>query len=280
MLNRFVAAVLTLLLIAAWVPSGFPAAAAEPASKPAAVLTSPAALDPKTESILDRLEKTGAHIDNIEAHIEYKKIDTILQDEQKFSGTLRFMKGSPNPRFLIMFDSKEHYKIVYKDKEWHAFDGRWYTDARAKTKQITRREIVGPDDQREVFRLGEGPFPLPFGQKKADILRHFSVQCVSSDKPEDPKNADHLELTPRPGTEMSRKYDTVHFYVDRNRGLPVRVSTMDKEESNEIIVSFPADQIKVNISMAASRLDLPRLPGYKVVEERLESQVSTFEPRE
>lgn len=245
-----------------------PVVRAEPTTQPASAPASqPAPLDPAVEVILDRLERKGGQIDDIEAAIRYTKIDKILQDKQRYEGILRFKMDKPNPRFFIRFDKRVHDGNVSTKKEWHVFDGRWYVEARETTKLIVEREIVRPDEKKEVFRLGEGPFPLPFGQKKADIVRHFSVGLAPLG-PKDPKGTRHLECTPLPGTELARKYDTVHFYIDPKQDLPVRVRTVDKEEDNEIMVSFAS--IKLNTGVAASRLNLPDLRGYERRQERLQ----------
>jgi len=254
-----------LLLMAGPVVKPTAVRAAEAATQPATLASAPAsapAMDPAVDKILDRLEKKGARIDAIEADIEFTKIDPILEDKQVHKGILRFKQAKPNPRFFIRFDELKLENLApKKEKQWHVFDGQWYIEAREKTKSITKRRIVQPGETLEVFKLGQGPFPLPFGQKKADILKHFEVKLLPS-KPSDPEHSDHLECTPRPGTELAKKYETVHFYIDRTLDLPVRVQTVEKEEGNEIIASFT--KIKVNPGLVESQLNLPDLPDYSI----------------
>jgi len=254
-----------LLLAAGSVPRAAAATAADAATQPTTQVSAPAsapAIDPAVDKILDRLERRGARIDAIEAAIEFTKIDPILEDKQVHRGILRFKQAEPNPRFFIRFDELKLENLApKKEKQWHVFDGQWYIEAREKTKTITKRQIVRPGETLEVFKLGQGPFPLPFGQKKADILKHFDVKLLPS-KPKDPEHSDHLECTPRPGTELAKKYETVHFYIDRALDLPVRVQTVEKEEGNEIIASFT--KIKVNPGLVESQLNLPELRDYAI----------------
>jgi hypothetical protein len=248
------------------------AAADEPTTRPASASTRPAGMSPAelaklppvapdVEKILDRLEKRGETIRDIQADLIYVKKDPILEDKQTYKGELLFKQEEPNPRFMVRFDEFEQEGVVRKKKEWHAFDGHWYIEARENTKTIVRREIVPPGEQVEVFRVGQGPFPLPFGQSKKDIIRHFKVYRVPTAKG-DPPNTDHLECIPRPGTEMDRRYGTVHFYIDRKLDLPVQVRTIEKEEEYEISATFPAESIRINQGLAASRINVPDLPGY------------------
>ncbi len=240
--------------------------AADPTTQPqAAVITSqPAPLDPQVEKILDRLEEKG-RIKDLQADIEYVKEDAVLDSKQVYKGILLFKEEQPNPRFFIRFDQSTNDAIVNEKKEWHVFDGQWYIEARQSTTTINKRQVVRPGEKAEVFGVGKA-FPLPFGQKKADIVRHFDVKLVSPKK-DDLKNTDHLECKPLPGTDMARKYDTVHFFIDRDLGLPVKLSTVDKDEDQQISATFK--NLKVNTEFAGSELNLPSLPDYRINEERL-----------
>lgn len=243
-------------------------------TRPAERGTEIEALDPAVEAILDRLEKR--ELRDIEANVEYVKTDVLLNDRQKYDGVLRYRAQEPNPVFFIRFDKRTQNSIIRREKEWHVFDGRWYWEARERTSQITKREIVSPDDEQEVFRLGEGPFPLPFGQKKADILRHFTVRLISpADRAPGGFVGDHLELTPRPGTEMDRRYQAIHFYIDRELDLPIRVRTTDKEEDRELLVTFT--NVEPNKGLREDQLRLPRL-DYTVIEEPLRRPAEARRP--
>jgi len=258
------------VLAALVVPAGI-----QPALSATATTTAPASsvasapadrTDPAVERILDRLEKKGEQITDIEARITYVKIDPVLEDRQEYKGIIRFRQAQPNPLFFIRFDEFKQEGIVRKSKQWHVFDGQWYIEARESTKTIVKKQIVRPGESLEVFKLGQGPFPLPFGQKKADILANFEVRLVEPG-PKDPPGCDALECTPRPGTHLYDKYDTIRFYIDRTLALPVRVSTTEKQEGNRIIASFR--DIKINPGLAAGALRLPELSGYQIDTEPL-----------
>ncbi|NLX12616.1 MAG: hypothetical protein GXY44_03045 [Phycisphaerales bacterium] len=244
-----------------------------PESQPATATTTsatPAEIDPKVESILDRLEQRGEQIINIETDILFRKTDSILESTERYAGVLRYLKDEPNPRFFICFDRFIQDGRESRQRRWHIFDGRWYIEANERLKTITKREIARPDERCDAFKVGEGPFPLPFGQKKADILRVFTVEIVPTEDDKD-KNLDHLKCTPRPNTEMDRKYAAVHFYVDRDLNLPVRMQTVDKEEHSEIEVIFPVTSIRINTGLPASKLNLPmnELRDYEITTEPL-----------
>ncbi len=257
--NRLLVASLLILSAASFVLG-------QTTTQPAGPATIQAALDPAAETILDRLEARGKEIKDIEAALVFVKHDPVFDSTEKFEGTVLFKEEKPNPRFLIRFDRSNLNGRVNEKKEWHVFDGRWYIEAREKNTSIIKHEVLRPNEKREVFRLGQGPFPLPFGQKKADILKHFTVKLIAP-APKDPPDCDHLELTPLPETEMNRKYDKMHFFIDRKLRLPSRVQTVEKESGDELTATFSTPRL--NQALAASRLNLPNLPDYAMTEDLL-----------
>lgn len=260
------AAPLTLL---AQAPATQPVAASAPASRPAEPL------DPAVEKILDQLEARGRQIRDIECKLIYEKEDPIFKGVERFTGVLLFKEDAPNPRFQIRFDRSVQNGRPSDKKEWHVFDGRWYVEAREKTKTIVKHEVLRPGQQRELFRLGQGPFPLPFGQTKADIVTNVTVKLIPPD-PKDPAESDHLECSPLPGTELDRKYEKIHFWIDRKQAMPVQVRTVEKEEGNQITATF--SDAKLNTGLAASRLDLPDLSEYALTEDRLPEESKPAQP--
>jgi hypothetical protein len=227
-----------------------------PASAPAGVV-------PQVDQILDRLEKKGDQIRDIQSRITFSKIDTVVEDKQIFYGILRFKEDKPNPHFFIRFDKFTQEGMTRDVKEWHVFDGQWYIEAREKTKTVVKRQVVRPGETVNVFRLGQGPFPLPFGQKKADIEKHFSVKLIEP-QATDPANSYHVECTPKPGSDMEKRYGRIDFYIDKVLDLPVRVRTTEKGENVQVIADFPAPSIEVNKGLSGGDLNLPDLGEYQV----------------
>jgi len=258
-------------VVLVWGPAEiYPAGpSSKPASRPAS--TQPAKCDPAVEQILDRLEQKK--VADIETPIVFIKTEPILEDIQKYEGILRFKADKPNPRFLIRFDKFIQEGIPSYQKQWHAFDGQWYIEVQAKTKTINKYEIVRKGEHFDAFKIGQGPFPLPFGQKKKDILRNCSVKLIKPDPKKDPPETDHLECTPLPGTELADRYGTVHFYIHKKLDLPVRVRTVEKQEGDEegveVEANFPPKKIKVNKGMSKEKLKPPEPRGYEIFTESL-----------
>jgi hypothetical protein len=59
-------------------------------------------------------------------------------------------------------------------KRW-VFDGRWLVEQDFSSKSYVRREIAREGDDADPMALGEGPLPIPIGQRKAAILERYRV---------------------------------------------------------------------------------------------------------
>lgn len=257
---------LMMLMVAAWSVGAHAEDGATSRPTDVMVTTTQRAVDPAVERILEQLEKAGKQIKDVSAKLTFIKTDPILEDVQKYQGVIRYKDTKPNPRFFIRFDTFTQEGILRDVKQWHLFDGRWYIEAREQTKTIVRREILRPGESRDIFAIGQGPFPLPFGQKKEEILNHFVCRKVDA-TPKDPPHSDHIACTPLPFTDLADKYATVHFYIDRKLNLPVKVETIEKQEGLEIVAIL--DEVKINTGLADSDLGLPELSDYAVTEEKL-----------
>ena len=231
-------------------------------------------LDPVVDRILTRLEKR--HVQDLKARVKWELTYAIEEDEDsdRKVGTLWYRDAEPVAKFKVHFDRKLVENTSRELNEQHLFDGCWYTELQAQTKTITRRQIRRADEPSNPYRLGEGAFPLPFGQKKADILAEFDVSRVEP-KTGDPPATDHLRLVPRPNTNTGRTYKTLDFWVAQegpNAGLPVKVMAGKKDGTGQvnsyITITFSDIELNTGLSDAVFKIEQPA--GYEVIEEPLE----------
>lgn len=230
--------------------------------------------DPVVDRILTRLERRQVH--DLRARLVWELMHVIEEEEQperKF-GTIWYKQTEPVAKFKVHFDTKLSGGRRRKLDEEHLFDGRWYVELQSATRTVIYREIRREGDTRNPYRLGEGAFPLPFGQKKADILAEFAVERLPP-RPDDPPKTDHLRLTPRPGTRTGESYKTLEFWVAQegpHAGLPVKVVAGKKDGTGAvnsyITISFSRIELNTGLSDSVFKIEPP--PGYEKIVERLE----------
>ena len=127
--------------------------------------------------------------------------------------------------------------MVSESGEYFAFDGRWLTERNDRSKKIIKREIAREGEKTDPFRIGHGPFPLPFGLKRGDILRNVKV-TLQPFTLVDPLQSRHLNCVPIPNTDLASRYTRVEIYINKRSGLPVRIVTERVKDGNRIEVDF------------------------------------------
>jgi len=210
----------------------------------------------EVEAVLDRLERAGDRIADLKAEVSYEVLDTLIDDKQLKPGRILYRKAEPNAQFVVEFTGVRQEGVIIDKKEWYAFDGRWLTEAHETTRNVIKREIVAEGERLNPFRLGEGPFPLPFGQKKGETLANFAVTLVPP-SPADPPDTEHLLCTPLEGTQMADEYRQLDLYVDRKLDLPIKIVADRKKETKMLTVTFTNMRLNTGIAGSAFQFKAP-----------------------
>ena len=228
---------------------------ANPATQPTPAAT--------VDSVLDRLEAEGRKINDLHCDIDWQVEDTRVFEKTVKHGSLMFIITEPNPVFRIDFTQLLDSDGTVRNRlEQHIFDGRWYTEARESTRTIVRREVVREGEEVDLFSIGSGPFPIPFKQKKQDILRHFKVTLEA-----DSSAFRHLRCVPRNNSHLADDYREIHFRIDRKTGLPASIVLHQKKDGKVVTVDFKRVRINTGLPMDLFKVDPPK--GWHTVTEPL-----------
>ena len=276
---RGCASMLLVMSIIATQPS---CVAAAPTSAPATVAPAPAtvaatsapAVDAQIDAILQRME--NCHVNTLAADLKWTTW-AVIDDPNDVSvnvGQIWYRQAKPVAQFKIHLTKWIVDGRMHDRDEQHFFDGRWYIKLDALHKQVTRTEIRGPNEPVNPYKLGEGPFPLPFGQKRADMLREFEITRLPYD-PKDPNDTDHLRLVPRPDASTRRNWAEIQLWVARAgplAGLPLRVKAVKMDNTgradSHVTLDFSNVQLNAGVNEAEFKIDTP--PGFN----------ETIEPKE
>lgn len=156
------------------------------------------------DELLTSLETADENLRALQAKIRYTRDFAIAGDTQVRTGTLWFEdvggKTAANAprkrRFAIQFDKLAFGNREETKKQIYNFDGEWLVERFDDEKRMVKRQVVRPGENFDPLKIGEGPLPIPIGQKKADILERYDATLLPPDDGFDEMPAERMkELT-------------------------------------------------------------------------------------
>jgi outer membrane lipoprotein-sorting protein len=229
--------------------------------------TQPAALtaNSSVNEILDALDARGRSLQDFSAAVRLTDSDNSTGDSTVNIGTVILQrKGEDDARIRVAFTQRQLGNKIFTVDHQYTLDNGLLVERDYQSKHETRQQILKPGQKLDLFKLGQGPFPLPLGQKKEDVLKLFGVQKIDPAK-DDPSATVHLQLTPKPGTQFAKQFKTIDIWVETASNMPRRIQTEDVAE----VTTKTTDLTNIKINSGASDKDFsePPLPdGWDVVE--------------
>jgi hypothetical protein len=232
-------------------------------SQPASSQAASQPVDPAVNAILDDTEKAGKEFHTIKGDVAFVENQTLFQEKKTFLGAIYFDKPTPeaDARFRIHFDFIRNNAgaRVRADRDVSFYadrDGRWLITRDGDIKQWRKYQVARPGENFDPLKLGKGPFPVPFGQDKAEVLRLFTV-TTRPPTPEDPKDSRYLLLMPGKEALKDLNVSKVEMWVGKD-GLPVQIRTADPEDAVQKTATF--GKVEKNVKLPTSVFELPK-PG-------------------
>lgn len=246
---------------------------------PTIVLASDAAPEAEFESaqaLLEGLERADRGIETLTADIQYDKHFLLQGDTHRRRGQLLFQSrrdgsgGPPKRAFEIDFNSLRIGGRLEEDPETWIFDGRWLVEMHPEQKQFIKREIAGEGDRADPLAIGEGPMPIPIGQKADEVLRRYDARLAPIEEPFTPDEQDlaqfvsdtwQLVLTPRPGSGEDDKYKEIRIWYSKSgerRLLPRMARTLSRAGDISYVQLI---NIETNVELPARAFDVTPPPA-------------------
>jgi outer membrane lipoprotein-sorting protein len=244
-----------------------PAPATRPATQPAKEFE----ISEKARNILNRLEMAGVDYNTLRANTTYIVTSPMTGDTETRTGWVAFQKGrlvdkkEIPTKFRVSFDTQRLGRgPKTKEKVDYLFDGNWLTIAKHKIKSMTKIQIAGVGEKVNAFKIGEGPFPVPFGQKTDHIIP--LLEATTRDPIDsDPKNTDYIKLVPRRHRKGDVNFVRMEIWVDRKSNLPVKLVSKDHNKS---ITTVSFDDTKTQATLEPDLFKMKKPSGWDVVIKR------------
>jgi hypothetical protein len=226
------------------VPPSAPSAPAAPAPAPApAPASAPAVRFADADALLTAVERTSDSLRDFRANITLETTDDVTGDTERRLGQLVFVQEEGKPatrRFAVVFEKfidgsgrmdERPVRYIYADG--------WLTEADFKQRTLVRRQLARAGEQYDPLKPGEGPVPLPIGQRRADVLARFDASLATApDSTLLLKSARPMvgvRLKPKPGM-ADRDLVEASVWYDAQSLVPVGVEAQRK--SGRTVVSL------------------------------------------
>ena len=212
------------------------------------------------DQVLDALHDRGGDLRSFTADVKQTQTDLVQGNDVTYRGTVVYQqRPGGDARLHLPLDTKQKGTgPIVKSKREYLLDKGWLTDRDYSIHNDTRRQLVRPGQAVDLFSLGKGSFPLPVGQDRAQVRKLFDVSRQPPDK-DDPPHTVHLQLTPKPGTDLARQFKTIDVWVDTAQRMPVRIDTVDAKQAVEQTTDLT--NLKVNPPVTDANFALPPTVG-------------------
>jgi hypothetical protein len=241
--------------VSAWIGASLAAVQGRPAPQPP---TEPAAQPDghgrpagagftNADEVLLALETADRGVTSITAEVVYTRVLALAGDTQVRTGKLFFV-AEPERRFAIDFATLDLGERRENDRQTFVFDGRWLLEKHWSLEEYVRREVVPEGERFDPLRIGEGPMPIPIGQRRADILSRYdavllpALEGVEGWEPEvDPAflaRTYQLRLTPRPERAEEDDFVEVRLWYRAERDgrlLPRMARTVNRNDDVALV---------------------------------------------
>lgn len=237
----------------------------------------PVAAEPEApespRALLEALERSERELRTFSSSVSYRTEDALLGQSVLRKGSLIYTRPEPGgPRTLaILFDTQVEGGRLREQRKHYIFAANWLVEVDHERRVFFKREIAPPNTDFDPLKLGEGPFPLPFGQPPQEVLDRFDVTFATL--PEsgllaklDAATVDGLRLVPKPGLDMAEKVAHVDLFYDRATRLPVGVLVVEKNGNRKTarLDGFLRNPTLTPEQTARLSVDPPKPEGWRI----------------
>jgi hypothetical protein len=237
------------------------------------------------DDLLAQLETADAGINTLAADVKllrtFGKLEAGTHERR---GNILFIT-KPHRMFRVDFDTLIVDGVKRAEAQTFIFDGSTLIERNTTQRQQIERHFVnekGDAQAVDPLAIGEGPFPVPVGQKKDQVLRRFTAELL---KPNDgfptdqfpPALADtfQLRLVPKAGTPEAKDFKEIRVWYLKDTLMPRMARTRQtNDESIELVMINQQENVEIEAQQFNTMLP-ENWPPAQVTEIRRKSDENT-----
>jgi len=206
--------------------------------------------DAKIEALLSQLHRAGTDLKSLAASVTLANVDPDLGDETTRRGSLVLQRlPDGDTRLRVSLVDKITGNRTTQEQRDVILEGNKLIDRDHRAKKQTTRQVRKPGEKIDLFKLGQGPFPLPVGQSPEEVHAQFDVTPGDA--------SDVVVLSPKPNTALAKKFKRIIVTVNAENGLPSKIETLDPNEASRTIATL--SNVRVNQDVSDAEFTLPAI---------------------
>lgn len=204
------------------------------------------------DDLLLALETVDTGLRSLKTDLLWAQTFALAGDMQMRWGSLTYRVGEPEgdglpPRraFAVAFSQKQvGGRRPAPERIDYVFDGEWFLERIHADHQAFKRQVVPPGQVADPLRIGEGPFPIPVGQKREEILSRFTAELIDPVADIDPRLASFveegagtfaLELTPHADLVQDATWRHIRIWYDKQTLEPRLAWTINAADDESYV---------------------------------------------
>jgi len=189
----------------------------------------------EVDTVLKQLNQKTSELVSIQAQIEYKFIQPLLESEKLQKGVFYYAKIGNSSKLRLNFqtrtiDDEEEEKYVEEyivlgganlSHPGHRFEGMWAVQIDYEMegiKYIQLADAQDPNKPIDVFDLINKNFPMVGFSRIEDIKKQFEITLVEQKK-SGPEDFIQVHLEVKPNSIYKDDYVSIDFWIDKKLEL-------------------------------------------------------------
>jgi hypothetical protein len=208
------------------------------------------------DDLLTQLETADAGINTFAADVKLVRTFGKLEGgTHERRGNILFLTA-PKRMFRVDFNTLIVDGVKRSEEQTFIFDGSTLIERNSTQRQQVERHFVnekGDAQAIDPLAIGEGPFPVPVGQKKKQVLSRFSAELLKPNEgwqgeqfPASMADTFQLRLVPKPGSPESKDFKEIRVWYLKNTLMPRLARTQQVNgESIEVLLINQRENVEV-----------------------------------
>ena len=192
---------------------------------------------------LDALYDSGKTLTSLAADLSLDNSSDLGEKTTKTGSFVLQRLANGDSRARVSFTKTKSGKKIFAERRDYLLSGTDLIDRDYTTKKQVTRQIRQQGEKVDFFKLGEGPFPLPIGQPRDEVLANFEV---TEEANTDATVLAVVTLTPKPKTKMAESFRWIRVTIDRQTKLPRVIATLSGSGNEKERNTATLTNVRVN----------------------------------